>query len=247
MNLMSSIDYRPYLQANLTANPVYDAGLIIARREKLLGRSSDEPAAPSNRQREARQAALTARLDTIRSQFWSAPLSQLKEQLNRLPVSEFPDLDIAIARLKQVALCRPDFPRLAQHRRANKVLFNALKAVVVLPPSQAGATRERANRSLAKVQPQKLRRMITMMKKEFPHLYQLEADWLKQVGRLKKYAASTESALTGPILAIGGVVICIALVALLVGLVVSSGFTGAGGIVGIIFILRVIGAFGNND
>lgn len=243
---MSATDHTPYLVASLNANPVYDAASIIARRQRLLGRSSGEPTGPGDERREARRAAIAARLDQIRGEFWTAPLPRLKEKLNALSRSDFPDLDIAVARLRQVAICRPDFVKLAQHRRTNMTLFNAFKAVVVLPPSKAGSMRERANRALAKVPPRELRRTIATMKSAFPHLYQLEADWLKQVGRLKKYSGERRDVL-GPVLVAGSVLIGLILLVLVIGLVVSSGSFRVGGVVAVVFAIRFLAALFTDD
>ena len=183
---MMEHDKLDYLLNNLRANPVYNAAEIVSRRQQLLGRASAPMPASSDKQ-EARREAVAKRLNQLREKFWVAPLGSLKENLASLPTSQFPDLDLAASRLKQLVVYRPDFARLTQHKHCNTTLCNAMRAVIVLPPAKAGAMRERANRTLSKVPPGALRRMIKMMKREFPHLYEMEEDWLKEVGGLAKY------------------------------------------------------------
>jgi hypothetical protein len=105
-------------------------------------------------------------------------------------------LKAATDRLRLVATFRPEFPRLAQHRKTDLSLFRFFKTAVVLPPREAGPYKERCLQHLASSDTLKTcQKMVHMMRKEFPSLYQLESDFLGQVLKLKARRQSVEYAI----------------------------------------------------
>lgn len=176
-----------YLAQALTMNPLEESDAILALRAEHLGL---QPKAASlgeqSWQREQRREQLAKRINQLRYHFWSLPIQQLRAELDHADVSGLPELQPAVDRLRIVSFCRADFPRLAQHPKTQLDLFNLLKHVAVLPPRTASTVKENFLRSVKTAgQLNDCRRMIRMMKREFPQLYQLESDWLTQLDHRK--------------------------------------------------------------
>jgi hypothetical protein len=178
-----------HLKQVLALNPLFEAETILERRHRFLGitvRRAVARVADSEQSSEQRELARRM-IDDVRNKFWGMPLETLRAHLDAVDFRPFPELKAAADRLRMVATFRPDFPRLAQHPKTHLSLFGFFKNAVVLPPREAGAYKERCLQNLAASDALKVcQNMVRMMRKEFPDLYQLESDWLSQIGKLKR-------------------------------------------------------------
>lgn len=178
-----------YLKQVLTLNPLAEAETILDRRHRFLGIAVRQPLTrTADEGKSSEQRAIARRvIDEVRTKFWNMPLESLRSQLDAVDFRPFPELKMAADRLRLVATFRPDFPRLAQHPKTHLSLFGFFKNAVVLPPREAGAYKERCLQNLSASDALKVcQKMVRMMQKEFPDLYQLEPDWLGQVLKLKR-------------------------------------------------------------
>jgi hypothetical protein len=192
-----------YLVKALQRNPLEEGAEIIYRRNRLLGlqeaappQSTGEPV-PDPRQR---RQEIIERLEELRSAFWAMPLATLRAELAKLDAVDFPDLRAAVDRLNVIAIHRADFPALVKHRHFDGSFFSVFKEVLVSSPKDVAVAKERllaafANRSNRR----RGKKMIALVKKQLPEIYDLEASWLaslgKQRSRYKKveYATTTSS------------------------------------------------------
>lgn len=190
----ASRDPAEYLASVLPLNPIFQAEEILAARDRFLGRAS--AAGESDRwQLQEQREALHAQINTIREQFWTLKAQEMREALDKLSVDRFPDLKLAVERLRAAFRVRSEFPKIAQHKQYDEDLFEMLKAVAVAAPRDAGRTKQafflRTSSNF------KLHRrcaaMIKTLCKEFPKVFALEQDWLQQIEQTKPIAGKTES------------------------------------------------------
>jgi hypothetical protein len=182
-----------YVSSVLQLNPVEQAAAILRRRNCFLGMVPAEPAQPDESRAQMWRDNLQNQINAVRQDFWTAPLEQLQQTLASLDAHKFPDLEVTVRRLRQLASVRDEFPRLAAHKHANQLLFDAFTHVVVLSPREAGIAKERTLQALiAEHQISRAKKMVKMLKSKFPHLYQLEPNWFHQVSRLRKKAGGIQ-------------------------------------------------------
>jgi hypothetical protein len=192
---LTEVEARRYFRRMLEMNPLYDPSGVLALRRKSLGltaavREEAFSAAATGQQR----AAVLEELDRLRREFWTLPLDQLQKSLESINVKRLPDLRPLVNRLRMVAACRGEFPRLASSMTGCLPLVHAFKSAVVLPPAEAGMHKEQFIRSVKdKRQVKQVKQAAQKIKSEFPLLYDLEKDWFETLMKLKaRYA--TESA-----------------------------------------------------
>lgn len=191
---------RDYLRAALQLNPVEQSARILRCRTQFLGLQSSEPAAPDRAEEQAKHRVLRrqharTRIEQLRNEFWTAPLGTVRDGIASLDVSDFPELRPALDRLHSVLVHRPRFPQLAAEPDRESNLFKALQKIVVQAPQEAAATRERFLRWL-QGRPERVRpvkRMIRLLQRKFPELYELESEWLEHV---KQVRSSREESVT---------------------------------------------------
>lgn len=184
---------RKYLQQVLSLNPTSDANLMSQMRLQYCGlkqtaprRTADDPASTSKR-----REAINNQLESIRSQFWKLPGPRIRELLDAMHVRDFPELKAGVDRLKLLSMHRESIQQLSKHRKRETNLYNTFRRLVMLPPRQAGEIKERYLRAFAHSSARsKVFLMIKMMQKEYPELYALEADWFRQITKIKKRAAA---------------------------------------------------------
>jgi hypothetical protein len=178
---------RHYFGQILQLNPLYDPAGVLALRRKTLGlpaavREEAFQGAATSQQR----ATVMAALDRIRREFWTLSLSQLQTTLEAINVERLPELRPLVARLRTVAACRGEFPRLASSVTGALPLFHAFKSAVVLPPAEAARHKEEFIRKVRDRQQVKLvRRTVRSIEREHPMLYELEKDWFETLSKLK--------------------------------------------------------------
>lgn len=187
-------DPAEYLASVLPLNPIFQAEEILAARNRFLGRK-ESPTESETWQLQEQRETLHAQINTLRERFWTNPPKELREALEGLAVEPFPDLKLASDRLRAALRVRAEFPKLAQHPKCEQELFEKLKEVAVASPRDAGRTKQafflRTSANL------KLYRrcvaMIQVLRKEFPEVFDLEADWLRQIEQTKPIAGQTVS------------------------------------------------------
>ena len=97
-----------------------------------------------------------------------------------------PELQTALDRLKMVSTFRSDFETLGTHPAKVDNLLLALKRLVIVPPKQAGALKESYLKKVADGKALKdIQKMVAVIRKEFPNLYRMEADFLDSVAKVK--------------------------------------------------------------
>jgi hypothetical protein len=185
---LTETEARRYLSRMLGLNPLYDPAGALALRRKALGLQAavrDEPAGKGTATADQRAAAL-AELDRLRREFWALPLDQLQKALESIDVKRLPDLRPLVTRLRTVAACRGEFPRLASSAGKCLPLFHAFKTAVVLPPGEAGPHKEQFIRGVReRKQLKAIRQMVQKIQTEHPVLFQLEKDWFETLLKLK--------------------------------------------------------------
>jgi hypothetical protein len=194
-----------YLEQTLRLNPLNDGAMIIRRRSRLLGLeaapkvavaaggSSPNAAAaagagsartgPVLDTAAARQKQL-ARIEDIRGRFWTTPLPMLKASLEKMSGDDFPDIQSVVKRLSVVAAHRDQIPRLTTDKGFDGDFFKVFKEVLVAAPRDCAIVKER---TLAAFGDAKLRKrgtkMIGLIERELPYLYELESQWMKSLTR----------------------------------------------------------------
>ena len=183
-----------YLYHALQLNPVTQASAIIRRRSRCLGLDNRSVENPSNQDTTAIRANLRKRIDTLRNQFWTMHGARIRQELESMPVEEFPELKMSVNRLRTMTTYRDEFQKLAAHPKKNINLLNTFKRVVMSPPVQAGQIKEKYLRNMA-MDPnaERVKLMAKVIRKEFPQLYELESDWFNEIIRLKPRRIEKES------------------------------------------------------
>jgi hypothetical protein len=186
-----------YVERALVQNPLEESAAIIRRRSRLLGLEpaiarTSETATEANPAVE-RQAVLK-RIEAIRSTFWKAPLAELRASLAELKSQTLPDIQSAVGRLSVVASHRDQIPRLISDKAFDGDFLSVFKEVLIAAPRDSAVTKEK---TLVAFGDRKIRRrgtkMIRLIERELPYLYELESQWLKSLvaARGKPKAQST--------------------------------------------------------
>lgn len=176
----------------LSLNPTSDASLMSQMRLEYCGlkqvaprRAAEDPVANSKR-----REAIEKQLESIRSQFWKLPGPKIRECLDAMHIRDFPELKAGADRLKLLSMHRESIQELGKHRKRETNLYNTFRRLVMLPPRQAGEVKERYLRAFShSTVRNNVFFMIKMMEKEYPELYALEADWFRQITKIKKRSA----------------------------------------------------------
>lgn len=177
-----------YMARLLQLNPLQAGDEIIAVRSEALGLAKKvkvSEAMPAEAQRADRRALLD-NLESLRAQFWTLPIEQLWQRVNSLSGEGFADVEAAIARLRVVADYRPRFVALVQKSEFDGELFSSLKEVLTRSPRDTAVLREQV---LAKFRVRERRgrgrKMVELLQREMPAIYELEADWFNTLYRQK--------------------------------------------------------------
>jgi hypothetical protein len=125
-------------------------------------------------------------LNRIQAQFWQMPQPVLIQQLASIDTSRLPELVPVLDRLKTVANCRAEFPKLAQEPWMTWPLFHAFKTAVVLPQTEAGIVRERFTGSIPdKKELTRIRKAVANIEQQYPILYALERNFFQTLIKLE--------------------------------------------------------------
>jgi hypothetical protein len=178
----------------LQMNPIQQGDAIIAARSTALGlvkkSSAAAAAAEAGGDPQAERRKLLERLEKLRAAFWTMPLDQLQRYLENMRGRGFADVEAAVTRLRVVAANRAVFPRLARERDFDGDLFSALKEVLIRSPRDTTVLKEQVLSSFrSREKRNRYRKMLQMLERELPAVYQLEADWFNALYRQKNYKA----------------------------------------------------------
>lgn len=181
-----------YLVRMLQLNPAAASDQIIAIRSRALRLAPRDQAAGANaRSSAARRASVLRRLEQIRTQCWTASPADLLAQLAALPVDDLPDLSQAVRRLQVLVHNRPLLPQLATHRDFDGDLFSSLKKVLAGSSRETSVVREQTVSRFRSAHLRKRgRRMIKLLKRQAPALYELESNWFESLLRQKESSVS---------------------------------------------------------
>lgn len=180
-----------YMTRLLQMNPVDQGDEIICARSTALGLANKADAARIEAAAEPRveRRKLIEQLDAIRRDFWTMPIATLRSQLSALNGQGFADLEVAVARLRVVAAHRSEFPKLAGQRYFDGEFFSSFKEVLTKSSRDTAVLKEQVLSSFRNRSRRKSgRRMVQLLKKELPAIYQLEADWMNALYRQKAKA-----------------------------------------------------------
>ena len=178
---------RKYLARVLAMNPVHQSGQILAMRNQMLGiRSKDSLQLAAGSKLERLRVKARQQIENIREQMWRLHPQQLADMLNRIDVSQLPELKSAVDRLRVVISNHHHIRGLARHPKQHINLTNTFRRVVMLPPRDSGSVKEAYLRQIVESQDlPKIKSMAAMLKSEYPQLFALESDWLESIQSLR--------------------------------------------------------------
>ncbi|MFH1303118.1 MAG: hypothetical protein ABIK07_18810 [Planctomycetota bacterium] len=178
-----------YASRLLNMNPLEHASEILVLRKRFLhpqehaAKTLDEYADASDRREQ-----IVKNINALKSGFWSLPETTLQQQLEMMDISDFPELTLALSRLKNIAEHRESFLRLKQHPDFFEEFFDQFCKLVLASPREAADLRiaffnEFLNRSngASHHKPKAYYRIAQVIQREFPELYALENIWLSQI------------------------------------------------------------------
>lgn len=183
----SDADRVKYLARALQFNPVHEASDLLTLRRRFLGIASAGHADPADGERlRAQRERVVSQLDELRENFWTMTPAELQTAFAAIKSEPYPDLQLAVDRLKTLAVSRPKLAELSTRKTFDRELFASLKRVLVLPPRAAEGVREKAVKSLDSLKRvARARRMAKLLKQELPEIYALESVWLQRLGGVK--------------------------------------------------------------
>ena len=185
-----------YVAKILQLNPVERSGDIVRLRSRALGlvlKTSAKSAAvePAPVDPRVQRQEISKAIESIRANFWTTSLPELKESLSRIRAQEFPDLQSSVQRLSVVAAHRGQLPRLTSEKGFDSNFFKVFRDVLVASQRESAINREKM---LAQCGKRKTRRRVTKMidliRRELPAVYELEADWLESLTRQRNSTVS---------------------------------------------------------
>lgn len=188
----SDADRVMYLARALQFNPVQEANELLSLRRRFLGLTAARPTESADAdQLRAQRERVVSQLDDLRENFWTMTPDALQTAFAAMKSEPFPDLQLAVDRLKTLAVCRPKLAELSTRKAFDRELFASLKRVLVLPPRAAEGVREKAIKSLdSQLRVTRARRMAALLKQELPDIYALESVWLQRLGGVSPTASA---------------------------------------------------------
>lgn len=184
-----------YLALTLSLNPHQEADRIVETRNRYLGISveSNKSNATSDDLLERREK-LTEQLRAIREKFWRMELTKLRRILAGLKFDEFPDLKQAAQRIRIVAEERHLFGQLTQKAGFEPDFFAAFRRILVSSPTDAAGIRDDVYSSIKGPTRLKVyKKMARLIRSELPECYELEAEWLTSIQRIRKVKTKQSS------------------------------------------------------
>jgi hypothetical protein len=181
----SAIDYMVRV---LQMNPVQQCDQIVDARSAIVGQGKKPGHAKSQEAGEAKfeRRNLLAELDSLRAGFWSLPPEVLETKLTQLSGRGYADLDAAVARLRVVATHRDEFPKLADKLGFDRYIVDSLKEILTKSPRDVALLKEHELAEFhTRSQRKRGRKIVKLIKRELPAIYELEADWFDAIYKQK--------------------------------------------------------------
>jgi len=167
-------------------DPAMEAASMVELRSRFLGLA---PSPVSSGRDDAsggsgREMAVNA-VRRLRSRIWELPPHEARVASGELALKEFPDLKMAAVRLERIASLRSCFDEASQ--RADPAFMEAFRQIVAAPGDEAVVMKDKFLRKLAPGKPfRRARESAKIIKRRFPELFALEADWLSLIIGLQK-------------------------------------------------------------
>jgi|GEM_PF-6455411 len=187
-----------YLLDVLGCDPAQDAPRILELRRNYLGRVARQPTVVDTASGVIRsQRAQTLEVvEHLRENFWTMTTEELSTAFANIDARPFPDLQRVVERLTLLARHRPAMARLPGLKGFNEPLFSALKRIRVSPGRVAEGIRLRHQRDMEEeLEWGATQRMIRVLQREVPEIYDLERLWLERLYRSHITAYQIGSAL----------------------------------------------------
>ncbi len=221
MNKLSPEAASAYVAHCLRLNPMWETDQILATRAEAHG-ATEEFQSPYQRAAEEaeRKTALRDRVYKLRDNVWKSPLDKLRNELADLSLEGESDLQAIAGRLRVIANARTQLPALTQDKRFDGDFFDCFKQVLSGGPRESAAMRERVAASFQdKALGRRGIRMIKLLQREVPELYELESDWLRSLRKKKQVAVvETKGETNGCLIWFVGFIIVKAIVGLILAL-----------------------------
>ncbi len=181
-----------YVEAALKRNPATQAADILEIRDRFLGQRRAASSSENRVDMEELRESQMASIESIRAQFWTMDLKDVRLRLSELDSTPFPDLKLAVRRLRTVADHRHLFPSLVESSFLVPGLFKAFREALVSPPAEAAQLRQDATYRIRDVKP--VRQFAKTVRKTMPEVFELEGDWMNMLLRMKPVKTVAESA-----------------------------------------------------
>ncbi len=182
-----------YLVQVLQRNPLEESAVIIRGRNRLLGlketvASQSRPDVDLDKTRQQREKILQ-QVKQLRKVVWTAPLEQMRGELDAIDARRFPDIQATVDRLSKLVAQRGNFPSLVEHPHFDADFFSIFKQVLALPPREVAVLKERQIVAFGKGRRRRRgRKMIKLLRQKLPDLCALETAWLDSLVRQKRSA-----------------------------------------------------------
>lgn len=179
---------RNYYLAQLRADALNAPDAVIARRAEALGIMATSGSAKLNRrERSPEMAACHQRtIDTVRTQFWTMAIDDLKTSLESIDLSLYPELATVVTRLTRAADARDDFPKASAVLKSNHEFFQYLRASITAAPREYAGMREMVSRKiLAGNQHRAVKKSADLIQSRFPRIHAIDPAWFSEIKRTR--------------------------------------------------------------
>ena len=181
-----------YVEAVLKRNPATQSPEILEIRDRFLGQKRAASAQASKVDLEELRESQLEAIDHIRREFWTSDVKALRDRLTELDSTPFPDVRLAVRRLRTVADHRHLFPELVKAGSQVPNVFKAFREALVSPPVEAAGWRQEATYRIRDVK--SARTFAKTVRKVMPEVFELEADWMNMLLRMKPIKTVSEAA-----------------------------------------------------
>lgn len=178
-----------YARRLLQMNPLDQPVEILALRRDFLNPETDSAAPLSESiSFDDRREQTIKNIDALRKGLWTQDRQALRAQIDKIDISELPDLAVSLSRLKAVSEHLESFQKLEEHPACFPQFYEQFCTLVSASPqrvvkqrseflnaSRKGATDPRYR------SPKEYYRIAKVIRGEMPELYALEKPWLEQI------------------------------------------------------------------
>ncbi len=178
---------RDYLGEVLALDPLQQTGRILELRALARASAPDKKRSP--------RAAAEAEIGELREKFYELESEEVQRRLATLALDDHPDLARSRARLLRVNELRPQLEALNADKKIDRELAMALCRVLVAPSADGAGVRDRSVRLAgAGARARDARRFAKRVRRRYPEVAELEADWLSRLLVAKRQARESSAA-----------------------------------------------------